>query len=263
MKLSLIALVCLVSLQAVGGTVEWQSSGVGDCTGRDIGSTSGDTPDPAQAVEGRTAICWDGKTYSNRNNPGAAFCNYKSVARPQCTGGGNPGKAYTAVTIKNGWIAGDVGDCTGQDINATYGSNLPDPALAKTGTTAVCWDGKTYNNANRPGEAFCTYKATTINQCVGGKNPGQMYQPGAVNTMSWQGKGIGDCSGHDYIESTGSIPDAQLAVAGTSAVCWDGKTYSNRNAPGKAFCTYKNLTTAQCTGGVNPGWMYAPVSNTN
>jgi len=39
-------------------------------------------------------------------------------------------------------------------------------------------------------------------------------------------------------------------------VCWDGIRYNNRNRPGQAFCTYKNIPPKNCTGGTNTGLMY-------
>jgi hypothetical protein len=63
----------------------------------------------------------------------------------------------------------------------------------------------------------------------------------------WRGVGTGDCPGRDVASSTGPNPDpgkCTAAFAGFTAVCWANN------------CTYKNVPTAQCTGGANPGRMY-------
>jgi hypothetical protein len=63
----------------------------------------------------------------------------------------------------------------------------------------------------------------------------------------WRSVGTGDCPGRDVASSTGPNPDpgkCTAAFAGFTAVCWANN------------CTYKNVPTAQCTGGVNPGRMY-------
>lgn len=63
----------------------------------------------------------------------------------------------------------------------------------------------------------------------------------------WRGVGTGDCPGRDVGSSTGPNPVAGRCTpqfAGFTAVCWGNS------------CTYKNIPTAQCTGGANPGRMY-------
>jgi hypothetical protein len=77
----------------------------------------------------------------------------------------------------------------------------------------------------------------------------------ANNLGNWHSVGTGDCPGRDVASSTGPYPDPAKcndAVRGQTAVCWD------RN------CTYKNIQTGSCTGGVNPGRMYTckPVGHT-
>jgi hypothetical protein len=67
------------------------------------------------------------------------------------------------------------------------------------------------------------------------------------NFGNWQSVGTGDCPGRDIASSTGPNPDPAKctdAVRGQTAVCW-GQS-----------CTYKNIATGSCTGGVNPGRMY-------
>jgi hypothetical protein len=75
----------------------WKLVGIGDCTGQDQATTDGATPDNSKAKAGYTAVCWDGVNYSNKNNPGKAFCTYKNVAYNTCTGGVNAGEMYTAI----------------------------------------------------------------------------------------------------------------------------------------------------------------------
>ena len=67
------------------------------------------------------------------------------------------------------------------------------------------------------------------------------------NQGAWQSVGTGDCPGHDVAGSSGPNPDGgkcSASFSGFTAVCW---------ANG---CTYKNVPTASCTGGANPGRMY-------
>lgn len=64
---------------------------------------------------------------------------------------------------------------------------------------------------------------------------------------TWTLVGTGDCPGRDVAGSTGPTPLASKCdakFAGFTAVCWAGN------------CTYKNVATAACTGGANPGKMY-------
>jgi hypothetical protein len=68
-----------------------------------------------------------------------------------------------------------------------------------------------------------------------------------AQSTPWQSMGTGDCPGRDVSSSTGPAPDpvkCDAAFAGFTAVCWSGA------------CTYKNVATAACTGGANPGRMY-------
>ena len=63
----------------------------------------------------------------------------------------------------------------------------------------------------------------------------------------WKSVGTGDCPGRDVSRSSGPNPDPAKCtdnVRGQTAVCWD------------QVCTYKNIATGSCTGGVNPGRMY-------
>jgi hypothetical protein len=140
----------------------WQSTGTGDCPGRDVSNSSGPNPDPAKctsAVRGQTAVCWD------------QSCTYKNIATRSCTGGSNPGRLYTCdgqaaqpVNIGN-WESAGTGDCPGRDVSNSSGPN-PDPAKcteAVRDQTAVCWDQS------------CTYKNIATRSCTGGSNPGRMY----------------------------------------------------------------------------------------
>ncbi|MHB8789653.1 MAG: hypothetical protein ACYDBT_07205 [Desulfobulbaceae bacterium] len=77
--------------------VTWHRVGVGDCTGHDVGSSDGVTPDESKALEGYTAVCWDGRELNNIYNPGRPFCTYKNIDPDRCSGGGNPGVMYRAI----------------------------------------------------------------------------------------------------------------------------------------------------------------------
>jgi hypothetical protein len=76
----------------------------------------------------------------------------------------------------------------------------------------------------------------------------------------WVEYAIDDCSSFDTGCSAGAFPDPSQCnggTAGTTAVCWDGVTYSNGvGCSSTAWCTYKNISTASCTGGANPGVVY-------
>jgi hypothetical protein len=77
----------------------WKLVGVGDCTGHDEdGFTEGAFPYDSKAQAGYTAVCWDTVNYTNQGQPDRAFCTYKKIAYSDCTGGGNPGEMYTAVS---------------------------------------------------------------------------------------------------------------------------------------------------------------------
>ncbi|MEI8192065.1 MAG: hypothetical protein WCI75_20330, partial [candidate division NC10 bacterium] len=72
-------------------------------------------------------------------------------------------------------------------------------------------------------------------------------QPPPPAAGGWRGVGTGDCPGRDVAGSREPAPDPSKCTAGFvgfTAVCWnDG-------------CTYKNVPTGQCTGGIRPGRMY-------
>ena len=145
------------------------------------------------------------------------------------------------------WQSVGVGDCPGRDLSGSRGSK-PDAAKCDAsfaGNTAVCW------------ASGCTYKSVVTAACTGGANPGQMYTcvataappPAAPPPAggNWQLVGVGDCPGRDVGGSAGAKPDAakcNAAFAGNTAVCW------------ASGCAYKNVATAACTGGANPGQMY-------
>jgi len=64
--------------------------GVGNCPGRDVGSSSGPIPDPGKCganFAGFTAVCW------------STGCTYKNVLTGQCIGGANPGQMYTCGAV--------------------------------------------------------------------------------------------------------------------------------------------------------------------
>lgn len=87
----------------------------------------------------------------------------------------------------------------------------------------------------------------TINACFGAPAPAALWVPA----------GTGDCSGTDVGRSEGHVPEPALcAGAARTAVCWDGDV--RRNGPaGRAWCTYKSVTAAQCRGGGAPGIVYS------
>jgi hypothetical protein len=85
----------------------------------------------------------------------------------------------------------------------------------------------------------------------------------AQGNSYWQRVGTGDCAGNDVDSSDGFMPDNGKAKAGYTAVCWDGSRYNNMNSPGRAFCTYKNITSDRCTGGSNTGVLYRGVGWTS
>lgn len=74
---------------------EWVSVGIGDCTGRDVGSTlATSAPDVLRCsanFEGRVAVCWDGNKFMNGVG---AWCTYKEATPQTCVGGGRPGQMY-------------------------------------------------------------------------------------------------------------------------------------------------------------------------
>ena len=142
----------------------------------------------------------------------------------------------------NNWRLVGTGDCPGRDIAGSTGPN-PDPGKctdAVSGHTAVCWS------------QGCTYKDIETSSCTGGANPGRMYTcdsqaAQSVDLGKWQSVGTGDCPGRDVSNSAGPNPDNSKctdAFQGQTAVCWS------------QGCTYKNIETSSCTGGVNPGRMY-------
>jgi hypothetical protein len=85
-------------------TLVWEPAGNGDCAGKDEERSDGSSPKTQKVgsdgktitliKEGYTAVCWNG---NNKNNPGEAFCTYKSKPPEECKGGRNPGAMYRAV----------------------------------------------------------------------------------------------------------------------------------------------------------------------
>jgi len=238
---TLLLVACLTILAAADSVCaqssSWESVGTGDCPGRDVSSSPGPTPDPAKcdaAFAGFTAVCWSGA------------CTYKNVLTASCTGGANPGRMYRCVLgpplspAGSGWESVGTGDCPGRDVASSTGP-APDPAkcnAAFDGFTAVCWSGA------------CTYKNVVTASCTGGANPGRMYRCRSASTPGsgrWKAVGIGDCPGRDVSSSSSSTPEPAKCNAGFNgftAVCW------------ASGCTYKNVLTAECTGGAHPGNMY-------
>jgi hypothetical protein len=84
------------SSSSKGSAYQWVSTGVGDCSGQDIGQSSGSgQPTSSEcnaATVGTVAICWDGRTYSNGGS--RSWCTYKNTGDRPCRGGGNPGFAF-------------------------------------------------------------------------------------------------------------------------------------------------------------------------
>jgi len=235
--------------------LSWQSVGLGDCPGREIGASNGPAPDASKcnaSFAGQTAICW------------TTGCTYKSVTTSACTGGSSPGQMYTCggpgaqapVPQPAGptWQAMGVGDCPGRDVSGSAGTS-PDPSKcngAFVGQTAVCWT------------TGCAYKSVATAACTGGANPGQLYTcalpagasapaPSGRNSRApvalagWQPAGTGDCLGHDVGGTAGATPDptkCDAGFAGQTAICWSNG------------CMYKNVATSACTGGASPGQMY-------
>jgi hypothetical protein len=250
---------CVASSPQPAAGPAWQPVGLGDCPGRDVGTTHGPAPDATKcnaAFAGQTAVCW------------TTGCTYKSVATSACTGGATPGQMYTCAVpaapptpapapapqpTGGAWQAVGVGDCPGRDVAGSSGSN-PDPSkctAAFAGQTAVCW------------ATGCTYKNVVTSACSGGANPGQMYTCTAATSAppsappsgrrgptaigGWQPVGMGDCPGRDVGGTAGPTPDpskCDAGFAGQTAVCWSNG------------CTYKTIATGSCSGGTSPGQMY-------
>jgi hypothetical protein len=85
--------------------------------------------------------------------------------------GGNSGAVNAKKIV---WERVGTGDCGGGDVGNSDGY-IPDDNQAREGYTAVCWDGRTYNN-KYDRRAFCTYKSIAPDQCRGGGNIGVMYR---------------------------------------------------------------------------------------
>lgn len=74
------------------------------------------------------------------------------------------------------------GDCSYDDTGFTYGK-MPETrfcAAADVGSTAICWDGAQFKNRLNPKEdvtlPWCTYKQIAPKLCVGGGNPGFVWE---------------------------------------------------------------------------------------
>jgi hypothetical protein len=163
----------------------WQSTGIGDCPGRDVGGSAGSRPDPSRCntnFVGNTAVCW------------GSGCTYKNVLTGQCIGGANPGQMYTCAEAavaapppapvpapapapspgSGAWQSAGVGDCPGRDVANSQGP-YPDPSKCDAsfaGQTAVCW------------QTGCTYKNVPTRHCAGGTHPGQMFTCATLGDMA-------------------------------------------------------------------------------
>lgn len=95
-KAILVLLGLMISANAA--RAQWVALGIDDCFGADTACSAGATPDPLLCngdASGTTAVCWDGVTYSNGIGcSSSAWCTYKAVAAPMCTGGSNLGYVY-------------------------------------------------------------------------------------------------------------------------------------------------------------------------
>lgn len=74
----------------------WTAHSVSDCTGRDVGSSNGATPQDSFCgpnTAGQVAVCWDGAAHKHPGRAGA-WCTYKSVSATACRGGTAPGRVF-------------------------------------------------------------------------------------------------------------------------------------------------------------------------
>ena len=85
----------------------------------------------------------------------------------------NPAIAQGKKAPKRVWLRVGTGDCAGHDVGNTDGFT-PDNKLAKAGYTAVCWDGRVFDNDR--GRVFCTYKNIAPDKCIAVGQPGIMYR---------------------------------------------------------------------------------------
>ena len=78
------------------------------------------------------------------------------------------------------WKSMNINDCFGNDIGElSMGSSVPDNSrcdASMLGKSSVCWDVTNYANHYYPTDVFCTYKSTDATSCLGGGNPGYLYQ---------------------------------------------------------------------------------------
>jgi hypothetical protein len=74
-------------------------------------------------------------------------------------------------------------------------------------------------------------------------------------SQKWETVRIDDCSGKDLPNPTqGAAPEpARCTAPEITAVCWDGAIFRNGAS---AWCTYKAVNPAQCSGGSRPGQLY-------
>jgi hypothetical protein len=87
-----------------------------------------------------------------------------------------PGASSPPPTGGMSWERVGEGDCSGGDVGETDGFT-PRDDKTREASTAVCWDGKRYNNSfKRSGQAFCTYKSTLASACHNGNNTGALYR---------------------------------------------------------------------------------------
>ena len=88
-------------------------------------------------------------------------------------------KIWQLGTVVYQWIKAGEGDCGGRDVLPYTQGLTPKNERCDAGfegRVAVCWDGKTHQNAGSGNAEWCTYKLITPNACIGGSSRGLMYQ---------------------------------------------------------------------------------------
>ena len=137
-------------------------------------------------------------------------------------------------------------------------------ALEQTGDVA---NGKSYLAAALNCDPTNkTIQAATVKYGVSAPAPNVTPEPLPPSTSgagTWTYFAVDDCAGHDVGRSDGAAPSPEMCRSGVdTAVCWDGKTYLNKDKAG-AWCTYKNVRAEACDEHApNPARMYACSSAT-
>jgi hypothetical protein len=172
--------------------------------------------------------------------------------RTTFTNNGTSGTVILYTTGSNGgqyWVSVPVTlsvDAAGRVLTLTPNSPLAVNSQYYLNLTSGIKDATAAGNSiNSYGQYFSTvFSANTTAPTVTYFNP-----PGTPPTEgTWVSVGTGDCSGHDIASSNTSTPVANQCLSsefGNTSVCWS------------TSCTYKNVTTSQCSGGGNPGNMYS------